>query len=70
MIRLVVEMYQRAIEFAEVSEAYKNLGLFHWERDGDPAKIISLWETYLELKPDDPQAGEIRRRLDQLRAGG
>ena len=66
---LVVEMYELAIEHGEVPEAYKNLGLFYYERDEDPARIISLWETYLDLEPGDPQAADIRTAIEQLRAG-
>ena len=64
---LVVEMYRRSIDLAGPSEAYKNLGLFLWERDGDPEEIIDLWETYLDFDPDDPNTDDIRRAIDQLR---
>jgi hypothetical protein len=64
---LVVEMYRLAIDLDGPPEAYKNLGLFYWERDGDPAEIIDLWETYLAFEPEDPQLDAIRAAIDQLR---
>ncbi len=66
---LVKEMYRLSVSLDGPPEVYKNLGLFYWERDGDPAEIIDLWETYLALDPDDPQTSDIRRAIEQLEAG-
>ena len=66
---LVEEMYLLSVTLDGPAEVYKNLGLFYWERGGDPAEIIDLWETYLALDPDDPQTGDIRRAIDQLESG-
>ena len=66
---LVEEMYLLSVTLDGPAEVYKNLGLFYWERGGDPAEIIDLWETYLALDPDDPQTGDIRRAIAQLETG-
>ena len=63
---LVVEMYRLAVDLGGPPEAFKNLGLFYWERDGDPNEIIDLWETYLAFEPDDPQVDAIRAAIGQL----
>ena len=65
----VEEMYRLSIELNGPPQAYKNLGLFYWERDGDPAEIIELWEAYLATDPDDPQVDSIRTVIAQLRGG-
>ena len=61
-------MYRTGIELGELPGSYKNLGLFYWERDGDPAEIVSLWETYLASDPDDPQVGDIQQAIEVLNA--
>jgi hypothetical protein len=69
---------QQAIDFYRLSirlstpeaSAYKNLGLLLFNQ-GEPAGDVGpLWEEYLRLKPDDPQAGAIRERLRQMGAAG
>jgi hypothetical protein len=65
---LVEQMYEQAIALGAPPEAYKNLGLFYWEREGDPQRIIELWETYLAFEPDDPQVDAIRQAIDRLRS--
>jgi hypothetical protein len=66
---LVESMYRTAIRLDPASAApYKNLGLFLYKHGGDPKEIVSLWTTYLNLDPRDPQAGSIRTVLEQLKS--
>jgi hypothetical protein len=66
---LIESMYRTAIRlFPTSSSPYKNLGLFLYDRGGDPKEIISLWTKFLRLDPNDPQAGSIRTVLAQLKA--
>ncbi len=60
-------MYRLSIALDGPDQAYKNLGLFYWERNGDPTEIIELWETYLAADPDDPQVDSIQQVIAQLR---
>jgi tetratricopeptide (TPR) repeat protein len=63
------KMYRIAIRDAPSEpSAYKNLGLILRGNGGDPKEIIALWDRFLQLKPDDPQAPEIRRVLASLKA--
>jgi 4-amino-4-deoxy-L-arabinose transferase-like glycosyltransferase len=66
---LIEHMYRTAIRlFPTSSSPYKNLGLFLYDRGGDPKEVISLWTRFLKLDPSDPQAGSIRTVLAQLQA--
>jgi hypothetical protein len=64
---LVEEMYRLSIEVEPPPEAYKNLGLFLFQRNRDAEEIIDLWETYLDFDTDDDQAGAIRIAIDELK---
>jgi hypothetical protein len=48
--------------------AYKDLGLVLHDNGGDPKEIVSAWDTYLRLAPNDPQAPQIRAVLAGLKA--
>ncbi|MEW5990762.1 MAG: DUF2723 domain-containing protein [Chloroflexota bacterium] len=67
----VVERYYRAaIRISPtLASAYKNLGLLLQVNGAPAAEIVAAWERYLELKPDDPEAGAIRAAIDRLEAG-
>ncbi len=67
---LVEEFYKKSIRYGSPDEAYKNLGLFYFERDGDPDVIIDLWETYLAFDTEDPNAAAMQNVIDNLRSGG
>ena len=63
-------MYRAAIEVSPtLASAWKNLGLLLQTNGGSAAEIIPVWERYLELRPDDPEAGAIRAAIDRLRGG-
>jgi len=66
---LVEEMYRKSIDIGPPPEAYKNLGLFLFERNRDAAEIVELWETYISLSPDDPQIPAIETAIEGLKAG-
>jgi len=66
----VERFYRDAIRISPtIAGAYKNLGVLLQANGGSPEEIISVWERYLELRPDDPQAGAIRSALERLRSG-
>ena len=66
---VVEEMYRRSIDLGPPPEAYKNLGLFLFQRNRDAAEIVDLWETYISLGPDDPQIPAIQDAIEGLKAG-
>ena len=66
---LVEEMYRLSIDLGPPPEAYKNLGLFLFQRNRDAAEIVDLWETYISLGPDDPQIPAIQDAIQGLKAG-
>jgi len=62
-------LYRTAIERAPYLDgAFKNLGLLLLNNDGDKAEMIRLWTRFLELSPDDPEAGAIRAEVERLNA--
>lgn len=64
----VERLYRRAIRISPtIAGAYKNLGILLQTNSGAPDDIIALWERYLELRPEDEQAGVIRATIDRLR---
>jgi 4-amino-4-deoxy-L-arabinose transferase-like glycosyltransferase len=65
------QMYRVALlNYPQQPSSYKNLGLLLYEHGGDPKEVVSLWTTYLRLKPGDPQDGQIRTALAKLQAKG
>ena len=66
---LVEEMYQLSIDVGPPAEAYKNYGLFLFQRNRDATQIVELWETYIELGPDDAQIPAIEQAVRDLKAG-
>lgn len=66
---VVERLYREAVRISPtIAGAYKNLGVLLQTNGGPPAEIIAAWERYLELRPDDPQAGAVRAAIDRLRA--
>jgi tetratricopeptide (TPR) repeat protein len=64
-------MYRTAIRVApDLASAYKNLGLILRDNGGDPDEIVAVWTRFLELKPDDPEAGSIRAEVNRLQSRG
>lgn len=66
---LVERMYRAAIRLAPatiVPNAYKNLGVLLQSQGGDPHEIVSLWQRFLQLSPNDPDAPAIRQRIAAL----
>jgi len=62
-------MYRIAIRVApNEPSSYKNLGLILRNSGRDPKEIIPLWERFLQLKPDDPQAPAIGKVVESLKA--
>ena len=51
-----------------LAQAYKDLGVLLHDNGGDPAEIVAVWETYLRLEPNDPEAPKIRSVLAALLA--
>jgi tetratricopeptide (TPR) repeat protein len=61
--------YRTAIRIAPaLASPYKNLGLMIEQQGNDPAEVISLWNQYLDLNPEDPEAPAIEQRIEQLRS--
>ena len=66
----VERLYRAAIALTpSLASAYKNLGLLYQANGGPASEIIAVWEEYLELRPDDPEAGAIQSAIDRLRSG-
>jgi choline-sulfatase len=47
-------------------EANINLGALYAQNLGRPASAVPYWRRFLELQPDDPEAPQIRRLLEQI----
>src|SRR5262249_9524844 len=61
-------MYRTAIRLTPGSPLpYKYLGLLLRQKGTNAAEVASLWERYLAMRPDDPQAPQMRAVVDQLR---
>jgi hypothetical protein len=66
-VPLAERMYRTAIRlYPGLTQAYKDLGVILNDHGGDPKEIISVWQKYLELAPDDPQAHAIEQVLSRL----
>jgi dolichyl-phosphate-mannose-protein mannosyltransferase len=66
----VERFYRAAIRISPtLASAYKNLGLLLQKNGGPAAEIVPLWQRYLELVPDDPEASAIRAAIDRLGGG-
>ena len=64
----VERLYREAIRISPtIAGAYKNLGILLQTNGGSPEEIIGIWERFLWLVPDDPEAGAIRATIDRLR---
>jgi hypothetical protein len=63
----VEKMYRIAIlDDPGDAAAYKNLGLLLWRNNGSPAEIISIFNKYLQMAPDDPEDDNIRSVIKTL----
>jgi len=63
----VERLYRAAIRISPtLASAYKNLGLVLQTNGAPAAEVIAAWTRYLELKPDDPEAGAMRAAIDRL----
>jgi Tfp pilus assembly protein PilF len=66
--REAADAYRRAIELdARFPDPLRNLGVLLAYRLGDAAGAVDLWERYLQLRPDDPEAASIRSEIERLR---
>jgi hypothetical protein len=66
-----VEMYKVAIQLNPKNPyPYKNLGLLLYKLGGQPAAVTALWQEYVRMVPTDPEAPEMRRYIDSVRAEG
>ena len=60
--------YRRAIELdARFPDPLRNLGVLSAYRLNRPLEAAALWERYLRLRPDDPEAADIRAEIERLR---
>jgi tetratricopeptide (TPR) repeat protein len=60
-------MYRTAIRLApDRAQAYKNLGVLLSDNGGDPKEIVAVWERFLVLEPNDPDADAIRAAISKL----
>ncbi len=61
-------VYRRAIELdARFPDPLRNLGVLLAYRLNSPLEAAGLWERYLRLRPDDPEAADIRAEILRLR---
>jgi len=57
-------MLRTAIRLApDLPANYKDLGVLLADSGGDPREIVSLFRRFLQLRPNDPQAGAIRTEI-------
>ena len=67
---LAEKMFRKAIPLSpNLASAYNDLGLLLRDNGGDPKETIALWERFLQLRPNDKDAGAIRAAIAQLKAG-
>ena len=60
--------YRTAMRLApKFAASYKNLGRILLTDPAEAATVVGLWDTYLRLNPEDPQAEAMRERLRGLR---
>jgi hypothetical protein len=65
---LVTRLYRESIRLApEQASAWKNLGLLLRDNGGSIDEVVALWDHYLEIAPDDPEAAAIRAEVETLR---
>ena len=63
----VEAMYRAAVRISPtLASAWKNLGLLLQTNSAPASEIVAAWERYLELRPDDPEAGAIRAAIERL----
>jgi tetratricopeptide (TPR) repeat protein len=66
----VIRLYRTAIRLVpDLASAYKNLGVALQASGADREEIVAAWSRFLELRPNDPQAGSIRAELNRLKSG-
>jgi hypothetical protein len=66
--RLAEELYRTSLRLdPDRAVTYKNLGLLLFDRGGDLTEVANLWERYLAMNPEDPQADQIKGQLDDIR---
>jgi tetratricopeptide (TPR) repeat protein len=63
-----VQAYRRALDLeTDYPDPLRNLGVIYAYHLDDPAQAVRLWEQYLGLRPDDPDAGDIRAEMERIR---
>lgn len=68
--KLAEELYRISLRLdPDRSVVYKNLGLLLFNRYGDLAEVVDLWEHYLAMDPYDPQRDQIQGQLEDIRNG-
>jgi regulator of sirC expression with transglutaminase-like and TPR domain len=61
---LAERMLRTGIRLApDLPANYKDLGVLLADNGGDPREVVSLFTRFLQLRPNDPQAGAIRAEI-------
>jgi hypothetical protein len=50
----------------EIRNAFKHLCVLLQRRNGSAEEIVSLWQHFLRLMPNDPDAAAIRQQIQAL----
>jgi len=63
-----IEAYQRSLELdPSNADAHYNLAVVYDTFRQDPEKAVEHYSKYLEIKPDAPEAGDIRAAIERLK---
>jgi hypothetical protein len=65
---LVAKMYRIAILNSPANpSSYKNLGILLWNNDGSTTEIVTLWEKYFQMVPNDASNADLRSIITTLK---
>jgi tetratricopeptide (TPR) repeat protein/4-amino-4-deoxy-L-arabinose transferase-like glycosyltransferase len=65
-----VRKVNKSLDRKELAEIYLNRGLVLERGTNEPERALASFEKVLELDPQHPQAAEVRKAIEELRARG
>jgi tetratricopeptide (TPR) repeat protein len=63
-----IEAYRRAMNLEDsYADPWRNLGVIYAYHQLNYSRAVELWEHYLMLRPEDPEADMIRAEVERMR---